>query len=243
MEVVAARGESLTSQVGRMLRTAIIAGELSPGSLHSVAKLADKFEVSRSPVREALILLADQGMVAFERNRGVRILHTTAHDLEEIVTLRLLLEVPATYRAAEIVSDEDLDRLRTALGRLDDFAGAETMAAHQEMDEGFHRVILEAAGNDRLVDIVNNLRSQQRMRGVSAIDRHRALGDVYREHQGILERVEARDPHGAAAAMRAHLARSAALLVSQQTGESPTEVAGELPWLDVFAAIGGPGTD
>jgi DNA-binding GntR family transcriptional regulator len=243
MEVIAARGESLTSQVHRMLRQAIIVGELSPGSLHSVAKLADRLEVSRSPVREALITLADQGMVAFERNRGVRILQTTAHDLEEIITLRLLLEVPATYRAAEIVSAEDLDRLRTALGKLDDFTGAETMAAHQEMDSGFHRVILEAAGNDRLVDIVNNLWSQQKMRGVSAIGRDRALADVHREHQQILERMEARDPHGAAAAMREHLARSAALLVSQQTGESPTEVAGELPWLEVFTAIGGPGTD
>lgn len=243
MDVVAARGESLTSQVRRMLRTAIIVGELAPGSLHSVAKLADKFQVSRSPVREALISLADQGMVAFERNRGVRILHTTVHDLEEIITLRLLLEVPATYRAAEIISVEDLDRLRTALGKFDDFTRAETMAEHQGMDVDFHRAILEAAGNERLVDIVDNLRSQQNMRGVSAIGRHRALADVYREHQEILGRVEARDPHGAAAAMRAHLARSAVLLVSQQTGESPTEVAGELPWLDVFGAIGGPGTD
>lgn len=243
MEIIGDRGESLTSQVYRMLRQAIIVGELVPGSLHSVTKLADRLEVSRSPVREALITLADQGMVAFERNRGVRILQTTAHDLEEIVTLRLLLEVPATYRAAQIISADDLGRLRTALGAVDDFTGAETMAAHQEMDSSFHRVILELAGNERLVDIVDKLRSQQKMRGVSAIGRDRQLADVHREHQEILERMEAGDPHGAATAMREHLARSATLLVSQQTGEPPTEVAGELPWLDVFAAIGGTGTD
>jgi len=243
MEIVATRGESLTSQVHRMLRQAIIVGRLSPGSLHSVAKLAEELKVSRSPVREALITLADQGMVAFERNRGVRILQTTAHDLEEIITLRLLLEVPATYRAAQTISADDVERLRTALGALEDFTGAETMAAHQEMDSGFHRVILEAAGNDRLVDFVDTLWSQQKMRGVSAIGRDRQLADVHREHQGILQRIEAGDPHGAAAAMRGHLARSATLLVSQQTGESPTEVEAELPWLDVFTAIGGPGTD
>lgn len=243
MEVIAARGESLTSQVHRMLRQAIIVGELSPGSLHSVAKLAERLEVSRSPVREALITLADQGMVAFERNRGVRILQTTAHDLEEIVTLRLLLEVPATYRTAQIITGDDLRRLRSALGALDEFAGAETMLAHQEMDSGFHRVILEAAGNERLVDIVDKLWSQQKMRGVSALGHDRQLADVHREHQEILERIEAGDPHGAAAAMREHLARSAALLVSQQTGDSPTEIQGDLPWLDVFTAIGGPGTE
>ncbi len=65
-----------------------------------MAKLAEEFEVSRSPVHEALISLSDQGMVAFERNRGVRVLQTTAHDLEEVFSLRMLLEVPATFRAA-----------------------------------------------------------------------------------------------------------------------------------------------
>jgi DNA-binding GntR family transcriptional regulator len=243
MQVITDRAESLTSQVHRALSQAIVVGELAPGSLHSVAKLADRLEVSRSPVREALISLADQGMVAFERNRGVRVLQTTAHDLEEVFSLRLLLEVPATYRAAEMMTPAALENLREALGDVATFTSADTMRAHQEMDSGFHRVILEAAGNSRLTGIVDTLWAHQKMRGVSSAGRTRKLADIHREHQAVFERIEARDAVGAAAAMRDHLAHSATLLLSQETGEPAGLVAAELPWLDVFAALGGPGTD
>ncbi|HEX2176612.1 MAG TPA: GntR family transcriptional regulator [Nocardioidaceae bacterium] len=241
MEIISYRGESLTSQVHRTLSQAITVGELAPGSLHSVAKLADRLQVSRSPVREALISLADQGMVAFERNRGVRILQTTAHDLEEVFSLRLLLEVPATYRAAQMMGPTDLERLREALGSIEHFTRATTMLAHQEMDSGFHRVILEAAGNTRLVNVVDNLWSIQKMRGVSSAGRSRKLSDIHSEHKAVFERIQAGDALGAAAAMRAHLAHSASLLLAQVTGDLPEAVGADLPWLDVFSALGAPG--
>src|SRR5688572_23283914 len=75
---------SRTQEALDVLRASIISGELVSGSLHSVASLADTLGVSRTPVREALIELAARGMVRFERNRGVRILQTSIHDLEEI---------------------------------------------------------------------------------------------------------------------------------------------------------------
>ncbi|MPZ63604.1 MAG: FCD domain-containing protein [Propionibacteriales bacterium] len=237
------RGESLTSQVHRALSQAITLGELAPGSLHSVAKLAERLQVSRSPVREALISLADQGMVAFERNRGVRILETTAHDLEEVFSLRLLLEVPATYRAANQMTPEDIERLRTALGSLEEFTAAKTMLEHQEMDSGFHRAILEAAGNTRLVGIVDNLWSIQKMRGVTTAGRSRNLADIHREHKAVFDRIEAGDTGGAAAAMREHLENSAQLHIAQVTGEPAEVIDGQLPWFDVYSALDGPGHD
>ena len=92
--------ESLTDRAHAEIRRAIISGQLLPGSIHSIYKIAETLGASRSPVREALVKLAEQGMVSFERNRGVRILSTSLHDLEEILSLRLLLDVPATRRAA-----------------------------------------------------------------------------------------------------------------------------------------------
>lgn len=241
MQVISDRTESLTSQVHRALSQAINAGELAPGSLHSVAKLADRLQVSRSPVREALISLVDQGMVAFERNRGVRVLQTTARDLEEVFSLRLLLEVPATFRAAQIIVPDDIERLGAALGSLESFTGAPSTLAHQEMDSGFHRVILEAAGNGRLVGIVDTLWSHQKMRGVSSAGRSRELADIHREHQAVFDRIEAGDPHGAAAAMREHLGRSASLLLAQETAEPTEPIGAVLPWLDLCTALGSPG--
>lgn len=241
MQVISDRTESLTSQVHRALSQAINAGELAPGSLHSVAKLADRLQVSRSPVREALISLVDQGMVAFERNRGVRVLQTTARDLEEVFSLRLLLEVPATFRAAQIIVPDDIERLREALGSLESFTGAPSTLAHQEMDSGFHRVILEAAGNGRLVGIVDTLWSHQKMRGVSSAGRSREFADIHREHQAVFDRIEAGDPPGAAAAMREHLGRSASLLLAQETAEPTEPIGAVLPWLDLCTALGSPG--
>jgi DNA-binding GntR family transcriptional regulator len=241
MQVISDRTESLTSQVHRALSQAMNAGELAPGSLHSVAKLADRLQVSRSPVREALISLVDQGMVAFERNRGVRVLQTTARDLEEVFSLRLLLEVPATFRAAQIIVPDDIERLRDALGGLESFTGAPSTLAHQEMDSGFHRVILEAAGNGRLVGIVDTLWSHQKMRGVSSAGRSREFADIHREHQAVFDRIEAGDPHGAAAAMREHLGRSASLLLAQETAEPTEPIGAVLPWLDLCTALGSPG--
>jgi DNA-binding GntR family transcriptional regulator len=90
---------TLAARAHDAIRAAIVDGRLAAGERYSVARLAERFGVSRTPVREALLLLERQGVVRFERNRGVRVLETSVHDLEEVFTLRLLLEVPATYRA------------------------------------------------------------------------------------------------------------------------------------------------
>ena len=95
-----------------------------PGSLHSVAELAETLGVSRTPVREALIELASRGMVQFERNRGVRILQTSIHDLEEIFEIRLMLEVPATAQAVARMSPAEIRALRGQLTLMEQAAAA-----------------------------------------------------------------------------------------------------------------------
>lgn len=228
---------SLTNQVHASIRDAIVVGELAPGSLHSVAQLADKLAVSRSPVREALISLADLGMVAFERNRGVRILQTSAHDLEEVFSLRLLLEVPAAFRAAQLMEPADVEQLREALGTVEEFVGSPTLREQQQRDAAFHRVILTAAGNGRLATYVDTLRDHQMIRGVSTAGKTRDPADIYADHTLIFERIADGDAHGAASAMRDHLATSIRLLVAQETGAAPEDAALEVPWLDVLDSL------
>lgn len=221
---------SLTQQVHAAIRDAIVVGELAPGSLHSIAGLAERLDVSRSPVREALISLVDQGMVAFERNRGVRILETDAHDLEEVFSLRLLLEVPAARRAAQIMAPAEVERLRVALGTVEEFVGAPTPRVRQERDAAFHRVLLDTAGNRRLTRIVDGLRDHQMLSGVSSTGRGREPADIHAEHTLIYERVAAGDAEGAGEAMRAHLVDSARLLLGQDSGGPPLGALLALPW-------------
>ncbi len=209
---------SITDRVRDSIRQAIIDGQLAPGSLHSVQTLADIFKVSRTPVREALIDLAGAGMVEFERNRGVRILETSVHDLEEILVLRILLEVPAAFRAASQIDDEGLRQLRSEMKRMSKAAKAGDEPEMMLHDRAFHQIINSASGNSRLSEYVNSLRDLILTRGVSTVDRTRSLKEIVAEHKAILEALEAHDPDAAAAAMKAHLVNTSALLLEQEGG-------------------------
>ncbi|NDL59336.1 GntR family transcriptional regulator [Phytoactinopolyspora mesophila] len=210
---------NLGGKILEELRTAIVNGELVPRRLYSVQELAERLGVSRTPVREALIQLAALGMVRFERNRGVRILQTSLHDLEEVFAVRLLLEVPATFRAVsqrapEFVRDlrAQLDAMRAAADEHDE---NEFMAA----DRRFHEIINEASGNVRLARYVDSLRDMVLLRGTSTVDRSRSLHDILVEHEHVFELVEAGKAEEAAEAMRSHLLNTARLLIGQEAAE------------------------
>ncbi|MGE0346554.1 MAG: GntR family transcriptional regulator [Gemmatimonadales bacterium] len=234
---------TLNAAVLASLRSAVVSGELLPGSLHSVQALAAELGVSRTPVREALIKMAEQGMVRFERNRGVRILQTTVHDLEEVFELRLLLEVPAARRACEKFDAAGLKELRREFDAMERAACDGDEVRMWEHDRGFHRTILEATGNKRLAEFVDSMRDMVLKRGVSTAESSRTMLDIVAEHLGVLERLEARDPEGAAEAMCAHLQNTSTLLLTQEAGDGvDVDLAWTTPaWTtrDTGSAVGG----
>ena len=209
---------TLTARVTEAVREAIVDGRLVAGERYSVALLAGQFGVSRTPVREALLVLERQGMVRFERNRGVRVLETSLHDLEEVFGLRLLLEVPATERACELLDDAGLGALDRELRAMRRAAEAGDEPAFMAHDKAFHTALLLAAGNRRLADVVAQLRDAVRSRGASTVGRSRDLAAILREHDAIMAALRARDGGGAAAAMRAHLLNTGRLLLAQEGG-------------------------
>ena len=220
---------SVNAQVLSSLRAAVITGELAPGSLYSVQTLADQLGVSRTPVREALIKLAQQGMVRFERNRGVRVLLTSLHDLEEVFALRLLLEPPAVRRAVTRLDAAHRRELRRTFTQMEKAAKADDEFTMFEHDRRFHRALLEAAGNARLAAFVDGLRDMVLRRGVSTARESRSLDDIVDEHRTILELAEGGDAEGAAEAMRAHIHHTAELLIAQEAGTDGALVV-DLSW-------------
>jgi DNA-binding GntR family transcriptional regulator len=232
----------LAKKVYEALRNAIILGELVPGSLHSVPSLAAALQTSRTPVREALLKLADQGMVRFERNRGTRILQTTIHDLEEMFSLRLLLEVPATYRAAQQAGPNDLKALADALGAMRRVAASRSSnpKEHLAPDSRFHRTIALASGNKRLANIVETLFDLQMTRGVSTWGINREIADICNDHETIYQRIAAGDAMGAALAMRDHIALTARIIIAQETGNVAEASELELPYMDILGLLGKP---
>jgi DNA-binding GntR family transcriptional regulator len=195
-----------------------------------VQTLATQLGVSRTPVREALIKLSQQGMVRFERNRGVRVLQTSLHDLEEVFALRLLLEVPATRLACQQIDEAGRRELRRLHQTMERAARAENEYRMLEHDRRFHLVLLQASGNLRLASYVDGLRDMVLRRGVSTVSRSRSLDDIVAEHREVLDHIEARDAAGAAEAMRAHLLRTAELLIAQEAGAPPGSVDVDLGW-------------
>src|SRR3954453_19045540 len=103
---------SLREQAQQMIRASILAGELAAGEMYSASALAERLGVSPTPVREAMLELANGGLVKPVRNRGFRILTPDEADLDEISQLRLILEAPSMRIVAERASHEQLRELR-----------------------------------------------------------------------------------------------------------------------------------
>lgn len=203
-----------TDRVFALLRERIVGGELAAGSQHSIYRLAEQLDVSRTPVREAVLRLADLGLVEIERNRGVRVRGVSVADVREVFELRLLLEVPAAARAAR--AD---DALRDALARNVEAtrahgeAGSE--AAFTAVDRDFHGLVAATVGNARLEAEVARLRDSIQARGVSTFGRSRPLTEVADEHAAVADAIVRGEPREAAARMADHLVRTATLLMGQ----------------------------
>lgn len=204
-----------TERVFAELREMIVGGELAAGSQHSIYRLADHLAVSRTPVREAVLRLADLGLVSIERNRGVRIRGVTVDDIRAVFELRLLLEVPVARAAAASdgtdvfpAVDERLRRMRVA-----ESLGDET--AFNEADREFHALITACLDNPVLTGEVDRLRDTIQARGVSTIGRSRPMGEIVAEHALIADALRAGDPDAAGGRMADHLERTGYLLMTQ----------------------------
>ncbi|MGW5643950.1 GntR family transcriptional regulator [Saccharopolyspora sp. NPDC003752] len=198
------------------VRDAIRSGELAPGRLYSAQELGERFGVSRTPVREALLKLANAGLVRIERNRGARILTSTDKDINEVFTLRLLLEPPAAGRAAGQPAFPVAD-LDAALADMR--ANQDDREAFFAADRAFHAVILRASGNERLAEFVAGLRDAISLQGRRTVPSGRSPTEILAEHEEIAAAVCAGDRELAARMMREHLISTAELLLADDRTE------------------------
>jgi DNA-binding GntR family transcriptional regulator len=235
-------GSSLTEQVGAALRDAINSGELRAGQLYSAHQLADRLNVSRTPVREALLGLADLGIVRFERNRGFRVLKRSPRHIAEVFHLRLLLEVPAARLAAGAMSEAALRQLRAELDGMRAAGRRPDEALFMRRDRAFHELMLAGSGNLTLAAVAAGLRDKTTAVGASTADKSRSLLDIAAEHEPILAALTARDAEAAATAVAAHLAHTGELLVGQVSAENGLDVQPADTEL-IRSALGAVGSD
>ena len=196
---------SVRQQVRDILHTQIQTGELEAGQVYSAVTLAEEFGVSATPVREALMDLANSGLVEAVRNRGFRILTISPADLDEIVQLRVSLEVPAMDLVIARGTDEEIAALRPLAQQICDEARRRDVTQFLLADTRFHLTMLELARSPRLLKLVAELRGQTQLLGLRGLAVSDALVASAEEHLLIVDALAARDTQLARSLTRRHL--------------------------------------
>jgi DNA-binding GntR family transcriptional regulator len=197
--------ETAADRVYATLRGRILSGELTSGTQLSIYRLADELGVSRTPVREAVLRLADNGLLTVERNRGITIGTTSLRDIREIFEYRLMIEVPAVTIAAVRGTTEFRARIRELADEMDAAVDAADRPRFIAADRAFHAEITRQLNNPRLSSALSGLRDATKLGWAAAGDAARPIADVNAEHRPIIEAIAARDSRAAADAMEEHL--------------------------------------
>lgn len=186
------------------LRRAIVAGQLRPGEQILQDALAERFGVSRVPLREALKILEGEGQVVYRPHRGYFVAQLDVADLHEVYRMRELLETEAVRVAVPRLTDTDLRRLRDAADDVDRADASGDLVAMTVANRRFHFTLIEAAGMPRLARLVRILWDATDVyRSLYyAEEGHRRI--VHEEHRAVVDAVAAGDAERAVALLTEH---------------------------------------
>ena len=195
-----------TDHAYRLIRAQILSGERASGEWLREGDLAERLGVSRTPVREALRRLTAEGLVHYERNRGVQVRPWTEEDLHEIFGLRALLE-PWGCRLAATAGTVDIDVLDDLAHRMDEAARGRRPDIDRitELNNRFHRLTMEGTGNRRLAGLVASVVEVPLVRRTFTHYDEAALRRSLIHHHELVSALAARDPDWAESVMRSHV--------------------------------------
>lgn len=196
---------SVRERISDALRAVVITGEMRPGEIYSAPMLAERFGVSATPVREAMLDLVREGMVEPVRNKGFRVTELSDTQLDEYSEIRALIEAPAVRKVAETVDAQTIERLRPLAEQVVAAATSGDVIAYIEADRRFHLALLALAGNAHLVEVVRDLRNRSRLYGVPVLAERDELAASSRSHIELLDAIVAGDGPRAERLMHSHI--------------------------------------
>ena len=203
-------------RVAEALRGMLFAGEISPGEPLREVALADAFDVARSTVREALQVLATEGLVRRYPNRGVVVTALTEADIQEIFGARAVLE-SAGVRAG--VAGADLQGVAAALAAYARAAESDDQAHATHAHLEFHNSLVALLGNPRLVASAHSLTADLRL-GLASVERvRRNAKDQVADHRRLLRLIRSGDETAAVAELDRHLAAARTSVAARVIGQ------------------------
>lgn len=193
---------ALYQEVAERLRQQIFARELEPGSWIDEQKLAAEYGISRTPLREALKVLAVEGLVTMKVRRGAYVTEMSRDDVAQVYHLLGLLEADAAGEVARRATDAQIAELRRLHEQLE--KQARSRDAFFATNEAFHLKLLEFAGNRWRTQLVNDLRKVMKLNRHHSLFRQGRLAGSLAEHRELMAAIEGRDARAATRLMRAH---------------------------------------
>ena len=195
---------ALYQDVADRLRQQIFARELEPGDWIDELKLAAAYGISRTPMREALKVLAVEGLVTLKAGRGAYVTEMSSEDVRQIYHLLGLLESDAAARVAAQADGATLSELRALHEQLE--RQVRQRDAFFACNERFHLALLHLAGNRWAEQAVSDLRKMMKLHRHHSLFRRGRISESLAEHRQLMAAIEARDAQTAEALMRAHFA-------------------------------------
>jgi DNA-binding GntR family transcriptional regulator len=212
MASVSLTPRALYEEVAELLRQRIFNRELPPGSWIDELRIAEEFGISRTPLREALKVLAAEGLVTMKVRRGAYVTEVSEQDLREVYDLLALLESDAAGEVCSRATDDELRALTQLHAELEQAAGPVHGSRERffEINEAFHLRLLDLAGNRWRKQIVTDLRKVMKLNRHSSLFKTGRMAESLAEHRAIMHALSERAPQRAVAAVKKHFANGLA---------------------------------
>lgn len=182
----------LRDVVFNTLRQAIIKGELEPGERLMEIQLAERLGVSRTPIREAIRKLELEGLVVMIPRKGAEVAEITEKDLKDVLEVRCALEGLAVELACKYITEDGLNDLRKNLDEFKEAIKGDDVTHLAEKDVAFHDIIFASTKNERLIQLLNNLREQMYRYRVEYLKDPETHEQLVREHEEIIKNLAER---------------------------------------------------
>lgn len=208
---------ALYERVAEQLRARIYAHELAPGTWIDEQHLADEFGISRTPMREALKVLAAEGLVVLKPRRGCYVAELSERDLDEIFPVLALLEGRVAEEATRRLADADLARLEQIHAGLERHAVANDADRFFEANQAFHNTLQELAGNRWLSQMIDDTRKLLKLTRRDSLRLEGRIEQSLAEHRKILAALRRKDPADTALQMHNHILSGRAALARLAT--------------------------